>query len=164
MIIRLASIEEAALIKQIYENAKLFMRKSGNLHQWGGDYPELSLIEKDIKSKNCYVCLQDGEILGVFCLFDAPDKTYLKIYEGSWQSDSDYNVIHRIAVKTQGLGIAKECFDFAYSIKKHLRIDTHRDNIPMQKALIKNGFVRCGIIYLESGDERIAFEKFDENS
>ena len=45
-----------------------------------------------------------------------------------------------------------------------LRIDTHRDNIPMQKLLEKNGFVQCGIIHLSNGDERIAYEKVVKNS
>ena len=40
-----------------------------------------------------------------------------------------------------------------------IRIDTHRDNIPMQKMLNKNGFIYCGIIYLLDGKERFAFEK-----
>ena len=29
----------------------------------------------------------------------------------------------------------------------------------MQRAVVKNNFKRCGIIYLEDGSERIAFEK-----
>jgi hypothetical protein len=29
----------------------------------------------------------------------------------------------------------------------------------MRRMLEKNGFVYCGIIYLESGDERVAYEK-----
>jgi RimJ/RimL family protein N-acetyltransferase len=41
----------------------------------------------------------------------------------------------------------------------NLKIDTHRDNIPMQKVLKRNGFSECGIIYIENGDERIAFQK-----
>lgn len=40
-----------------------------------------------------------------------------------------------------------------------VRIDTHRDNHAMQRLLLRNGYVRCGIIYLESGSERIALEK-----
>lgn len=45
----------------------------------------------------------------------------------------------------------------------NIRIDTHRNNIPMQKTLIKNGYRVCGTIYLENGDERIAFQKEQEN-
>ena len=29
----------------------------------------------------------------------------------------------------------------------------------MRRMLEKNGFVYCGIIYLESGDERVAYER-----
>ncbi|MGU9047176.1 GNAT family N-acetyltransferase, partial [Clostridium perfringens] len=32
-------------------------------------------------------------------------------------------------------------------------------NISMQRAVVKNDFKKCGIIYLEEGSERIAFEK-----
>jgi hypothetical protein len=29
----------------------------------------------------------------------------------------------------------------------------------MQRALLKRGFKYCGIIYLESGDERLAYQR-----
>lgn len=159
MIIRNAKTEELYQIKQIYENAKLFMRQSGNLKQWAGDYPELTLIQRDIENKNCYVCEENGELLGVFCLFESPDITYNKIYGGKWLTDGEYHVIHRIAVTEHGKGVADACYTFGFSKNGVLRIDTHRDNLPMQKSLLKNGFTYCGIIYLESGDERLAFEK-----
>jgi hypothetical protein len=162
MTIRNAKINEARIIKDVYENAKLFMRASGNMHQWTGDYPSVELIERDINNGNCFVCEEENEILGVFCLFEGPDITYGKIVDGNWISDGDYYVIHRIAMKVHGKGIAQKCFDFGMSKNGHLRIDTHKDNVPMQRALLKYGFLRCGIIYLESGDERIAFEKIGE--
>ncbi len=159
MIIRNAKIEELCNIKQIYENAKLYMRASGNMHQWAGDYPELTLITRDIENKSCYVCEENGKLLGVFCLFKSPDITYNKIYEGKWLTDGEYHVIHRVAVAEHGRGVADACYAFGLSKNGVLRIDTHRDNLPMQKSLLKNGFSYCGIIYLESGDERLAFEK-----
>lgn len=159
MEIRKAYPSEAEEIKEIYETAKLFMRQNGNMHQWTGDYPTLELINTDIKNGNLFVCEEENKILGVFCLFEGPDETYGKIYDGEWTNDSDYYVIHRIAVTVHGKGIAKKCFDYVLSKNNHLRIDTHRDNYPMQRALLKNGFTKCGIIYLLSGDERIAFCK-----
>lgn len=42
-----------------------------------------------------------------------------------------------------------------YSIK----VDTHENNKPMQRLLEKLGYEYCGIIYLENGDKRVAFEK-----
>ena len=55
--------------------------------------------------------------------------------------------------------MAAECIRFAYERCGNLRIDTHEKNIPMQRCLAKNGFARCGIIYLEDGDPRIAYQK-----
>ena len=162
MQIRNATPSDLNRIKEIYENAKKFMRANGNHEQWSGNYPSEELILSDINNKNCYVCDESGEISGVFCLFDGPDKTYLKIYDGEWISENDYCVIHRIATDKNGRGIAKACFEFGLAKKGELRIDTHRDNIPMQKALAKNGFIKCGIIHLESGDERIAYCKIDK--
>ena len=41
----------------------------------------------------------------------------------------------------------------------HLRIDTHEDNKVMQRAISKNGFQKRGIIYIEDGSPRIAYER-----
>ena len=48
--------------------------------------------------------------------------------------------------------------DFAKSNISHIRIDTHEHNKVMQKALEKQEFERCGIIYVPDGTPRIAFE------
>ncbi len=40
-----------------------------------------------------------------------------------------------------------------------IKIDTHQENLPMRRFLEKNAFQYCGIIYLENGDERMAFER-----
>jgi len=40
-----------------------------------------------------------------------------------------------------------------------IKIDTHKKNESMKKMLSNNGFKYCGIIYLENGSERIAYEK-----
>jgi RimJ/RimL family protein N-acetyltransferase len=41
----------------------------------------------------------------------------------------------------------------------NIRIDTHDDNLPMQRALEKNGFVPCGRIWCEDGTPRIAYQR-----
>lgn len=40
----------------------------------------------------------------------------------------------------------------------NIRIDTHRNNRIMQHCIDRYGFSYCGIIYLESGDERLAYQ------
>lgn len=144
-------------ILSLYEQARSFMRRSGNPDQWSGGYPSQALLLEDIGKKQLYLWEDDGQILAVFCYFQGIDPTYLQIYNGQWCNDAPYGVIHRIAVSSQGQGIAARCYDWALAQCPQLRIDTHRDNIPMQRSLEKYGFTRCGIIHLQNGDERIAF-------
>jgi RimJ/RimL family protein N-acetyltransferase len=40
-----------------------------------------------------------------------------------------------------------------------MRCDTHKDNKIMQHTLEKNGYKYCGVIYLDNGDARVAYEK-----
>jgi len=51
------------------------------------------------------------------------------------------------------------CSDWALEQWPVLRIDTYQDNHPMQTALERAGFSRCGVIHLMDGSPRIAFQK-----
>ena len=161
MEIRLAEYRELGAILDIYEEARAFMRMSGNLEQWAGGYPPRETLVSDIENSRLFVACEENEILGVFCFFVGEDPTYKRIFGGEWKAGGEYGVIHRIAIsdKARGRGVASECFKYAEGISQSVRIDTHKDNISMQKALKKNGFEYCGIIYLESGDERLAYQK-----
>ena len=159
MRIRKTTIADVVAAAKIYEDAREFMRSSGNENQWVGRPDERDVL-RDIESGNGHVVEgDDGEVIGVFYLSADDDPTYKVIEEGAWINDAPYVVIHRIAVKYHGLGIADFIYNYAYNIRQNVRIDTHRDNIPMQKSLKKNGFQYCGIIHLESGDERLAFQR-----
>ena len=79
--------------------------------------------------------------------------------DGEWKNSAPYGAIHRIAVKYHGRGIVDFCFRECFLRFPNLKIDTHRDNIPMQKCLKRAGFEYCGIIYLANGDERLAYQK-----
>jgi hypothetical protein len=48
---------------------------------------------------------------------------------------------------------------FCFLHDTNIRIDTHQDNKIMQHNILKHGFSYCGIIYLLSGDERLAYQK-----
>ena len=161
MEIRMARLSDLDVIEEIYSQARSFMRKTGNTAQWAGGYPSRNLIISDIEKEQLYVVTDSEQILASFVYFYGVDKTYLKIYDGEWKNDLPYGVIHRIAVaeNAHGRGVARFCFDFAFEKCGNLKIDTHKDNLPMQKALMKAGFEYCGIIYLESGDERLAYQK-----
>lgn len=43
-------------------------------------------------------------------------------------------------------------------------MDTHGDNVVMQRLLTKLGFIHCGTIYVEEDDyPRLAYEKLNKN-
>ena len=164
MIIRNADFEDLPMIFEIYESARRFMAEAGNPLQWGKTNPPRERTEEDVRDRKLYVVESEGELLAVFYYNFADDPTYKVIYDGNWLNDLPYGVIHRIAVsdKARGKGVSGFCFDFALEDCKNLRIDTHKDNVPMQRALVKHGFTKCGIIHLANGDERIAYQKAEE--
>ena len=149
-------------ILDIFASARQFMRESGNLEQWSGGYPSREVLEEDLSQERLYLCVEGEELLGVFCYFEGEDPTYLQIFDGAWKNDLPYGVMHRVAVAKRGRGVASFCFDHCYARCKNLKIDTHKDNIPMQRALERNGFTRCGIIHLANGDPRIAYQRCEE--
>ena len=161
MEIRKATLRDHGRIMEIYAAANGFMAANGNPNQWKGCYPPSEMIISDIERGELYLAVSGEEILAVFFYKLADDPTYAKIYDGEWKKDSPYGVIHRIAVaeNAHGKGVSAFCFEFAYSLCGNIRIDTHRDNLVMQKALKKSGFEYCGIIYLANGEERLAYQK-----
>ena len=159
MQIRHATEEDLGRILPIYAHARRYMKEHGNPTQWGDSYPDEATLREDIELSRLFVCTEEDEILGVFCYFFGEDPTYQKIYEGDWKNDLPYGVLHRIAVTSHRSGVASFCYDYCFSKCKNLKIDTHRNNIPMQHSLAKNGFSYCGIIYLATGDERLAYQK-----
>ena len=159
MIIRKSTLADLPAMESIYADARRFMAESGNPTQWVNGYPVRWMLEEDIAIGRSYVCEDDEGICATFVYAVMEDPTYLKIYEGAWKAPGPYGVVHRIASGTRKKGIAGFCLNWCYEQCKNLRIDTHRNNIPMQKALAKYGFEYCGIIYLEDGDERLAFQK-----
>lgn len=156
---RPATLAELPQILSIYQKAREFMRATGNPGQWGDHHPAEYLLREDIAKEQLMLCMDGAQILCVFAYIPGVDPTYLRIEDGNWLNDAPYGVIHRMAVSRQGQGIAAVCFDWALCQCPNLRIDTHAENRPMQAALEKSGFTRCGTIYLLNGDPRIAFHK-----
>ncbi|MBR5144904.1 MAG: GNAT family N-acetyltransferase [Clostridia bacterium] len=160
MFIRKATPTDIAAADEIYTQARKFMKESGNPNQWNGSHPNGDDVLIGIEKGVSYVCEDNGEVVATFYFeMNADDPTYHKIYDGEWKSDKPYAVIHRIAVKYHGRGIIDFCFNECFKLFPNIRIDTHRDNIPMQKCLSRHGFEYCGIIHLLSGDERLAYQK-----
>ncbi len=148
-------------VMKIYEDARAYMRASGNLTQWAGGYPSEAVVRADIEKNSLYLCVEEDDILGVFYFAKENDPTYAVIEGGAWRNSLPYAVVHRVAVSadSHGKGVSGFVFDYCFEQCSNLKIDTHRDNLPMQRALEKRGFAYCGIIHLENGDERLAYQK-----
>ena len=159
MDITFAQIEDIPEIMRVYDSARKFMRASGNMKQWINGYPQEALLQDDIRKKQLYVMRYDGRICGVFAFIIGADITYAHIEDGSWLCDSEYGTIHRIGGDGSHNGILSGAVSFCEARIRHLRIDTHEDNLPMQRAVLRNGFERRGIIYISDGTPRIAYEK-----
>lgn len=161
-IIREATPTDIPEIMKVVDAAKGIMRQSGNMHQWGEGYPSEAVIVADMERNGGFVVEDEKKIVGYFAFLQSPEPTYAKIYEGKWIDDTlPYHVVHRIASNPDAHGIFSSIMDFCFSHDTNIRIDTHRDNKIMQHVILKQGFSYCGIIYLLSGDERLAYQKID---
>ncbi len=159
--IRLAQKEDLENIMPLYAYARKFMAANGNPNQWSGNYPAAEDILKDIANHNYYICTPEDrpdEIVAGFAFIIGREPNYTVIEQGQWHSNLPYGTIHRIASNGLEKGIARACFDFCRSKINCLRIDTHADNHPMQKAISSYGFRYCGIIHVADGTPRNAYD------
>ena len=156
--IRNATPTDMKQILEVYQAARTFMAANGNPTQWGTTYPAPELLEEDIRLSRLFVDEVRGRVCGVFMFAMGDDPTYACIEDGKWLDNSPYGVIHRVASDGTAGGVLGRCLDFCRSQTSHLRIDTHADNHVMQRLLTRAGFTRCGIIYVEDGSPRIAYE------
>ncbi len=159
MAIRTAKFDEIEEILAVYGKARRYMAESGNPLQWGSIYPPRELVESDISGGNLFVLEHDGKIYGVFAFFPQGDSVYDCI-EGSWLNDLPHAAIHRVASDGTHRGVLSECIDFCLSVSNNLKIDTHRDNLTMQAALKKLGFICCGTVYYSPTEPRLAFQLY----
>ncbi len=157
-LVRKANHQDLERIEEIYSYARQFMADTGNPNQWGKTNPPKEQLVEDIQLGRLYVITEADNIHGVFYFYIGEDPTYQKIFHGAWHSGSPYGTIHRIA-GDGSRGILRTAAAFCEKQIGHLRIDTHADNQIMQRAVAKEGFQRCGIIYIADGSPRIAYDR-----
>ena len=152
---------------EIINDAKEYLASLG-VDQWQNGYPNAVQIEQDILNRESYVVFNDQDKIVATSMFTTnPEPTYKKI-DGNWIFDQTkkYGVINRLAVKKEfrNLGLASVLFEeFHKQLKinhiKSLKIDTHEDNLSMQKLIKKLVYEYCGVIYTSYNAKRLAFEK-----
>lgn len=178
---RKSTFDDIDIILEIIEKAKAELKKMG-LDQWQKGYPNRGVIESDVKKGISYVLEEtaennenseekvSGKIVGTIVLSPEREEPYSKI-EGKWiTDDDDYMVVHRLAVDSdvKNKGLATKILEFSEGVCIEnkilsLKADTHENNEPMKRLLVKNGFSFCGLIYLDRepdlGAKRTAYEK-----
>ena len=168
MLIRKASQKDLNEICVIIEQAKLFLKQQG-IDQWQNGYPNPEVVADDINSGIAYVA-DNGSVCGYCVIVMGDDPNYKVILEGDWKNSEPYVAVHRVCVSNQvrGQGTAGALFQKAQDICvehdiHNLKIDTHPQNLAMQRAIQKAGFTYCGKIHLlspaENGAERWAYQK-----
>lgn len=172
-IIERSDIRDLERIMEIYREAQRIMVDSGNLHQWPEGHPSAEMIAADIRRGVNYSVFEDGGadgssesgdeercLVGAFNFIPGKDPTYSYIEGGQWlDADSPYATIHRVASTRGSHGVASAIFEWSWRQIPSLRVDTHKDNWIMRRCIEKAGFTYCGVIYLESGDPRLAYQK-----
>lgn len=164
MRIRLTTSDDLDRVMDIYAAARAYMASHGNPTQWAGGHPARSLVEEDIRLGRGLVGTGDDDVPHcAFALVSGADPTYQRIYDGAWLDDEPYLTLHRVASDGELHGVVGAFTAYAHEQAKRaglhdLRIDTHADNATMHHAAEQAGFVRCGVIHLPDGTERVAYQ------
>ena len=172
MLIRATTPADVPAVMKIIEEARRTIATLG-IDQWQNGSPNEAMISADVEKGQSRVALVDGEVVGTFAVIDDGEPVYAVMEGGTWLTpDRDahgnwtYIAIHRVAISVahRGSGIStaviRHAEDAARSLgRTSLRIDTHEGNVVMRRMLERHGFVKCGIIHLENGDPRVAYEK-----
>lgn len=114
--------------------------------------------ESPLKKSNDEFTCKAATILAVFAFIIGSDPTYTDISQPGWLSEKEYGTIHRLASSGETGGIFERVLAFCATKTGHIRVDTHRDNLIMQKLFIKQGFSFRGLIKMPDGSERLAYE------
>lgn len=161
LVFRRSTLADIDAMCVIADQAKAFLKGNG-VSQWQrGTYPSREVFVQDVAEEIGYVVECEGRV-AAFCAVTFTDEASYHTLQGEWLSKEAeiYATVHRSAVNAElrGRGVIGFLFEavkqMAAAQKVHyVRIDTHMDNLPMQHALEKSGFLRCGILTLVDGDE-----------
>lgn len=165
---RFATHEDLPALVQMSRQAVANFRARG-IKQWQGGEPNKDSLAAGIDRQVIHVLEEDGTVLGMITVVSGPELSYQDI-DGAWLNDEPYCAFHRVCVEEslKGRGIAAKLFSCSEEYARtqgftNVRIDTHPDNLSMQRALAKSGFIRCGGLILkegaEAGDPRIGYQK-----
>ncbi len=159
MIYRFAVMEDLDRLTELANQAIAGFRERG-INQWQKGEPNREGLQAGIDHGDIHVIEDEGRVIAMITVVPGPELSYEKI-EGEWLNEEPYYAFHRVCVDEacKGRGIAGKLFAFSEEYVRSLgcrnvRIDTHPENFSMQRALFKNGFLKCGELILADGSEK----------
>ena len=160
---RKATSKDIPKIWDIIQQA-IVRRKNDGSRQWQDGYPNETVILQDITKGVGYVLTDDNTIVGYAAILFNDEPAY-KHLNGTWLTNEDFVVVHRVAISDDylGKGLAQKIFLFTEDLAIEnnifsIKVDTNFDNIPMLKILEKLGYTYCGEVTFRGGIRK-AFEK-----
>lgn len=145
-------------ILEIYAAARAFMKTSGNPTQLTDRYPWKRICGR---ISACSACMWwwRRPSAPASCWLRGPMTPTPIFLTGRGDQAGEYGVLHRVASDGTKKGIVSLAVAFAARRFSYLRIDTHEDNLPMQRALAREGFVHRGTILAHNGTPRLAYNR-----
>ena len=160
---RKATASEMPQIWTIIQQA-IVRRKNDGSQQWQDGYPNEDVIRTDIAKDFGYVLTDNDTIVGYAAILFNDEPAYEQL-KGTWLTNGDFAVVHRVAISDDylGKGLAQKVFLFTEDLAIEnnifsIKVDTNFDNIPMLKILEKLGYTYCGEVTFRGGIRK-AFEK-----
>lgn len=150
--LQLAASHDLPEICALYQAVSAHMQSAG-FGQWAWpEYPNESLLQKDLETGALYLLKEDGVILGAAAINESFDEEYRNI---PWLFGVRPGSIHRLAVHPARLqqGIARKIMDAGLTLLRErgcdsLRLDTCSDNVPANRLYCSMGMRSAGDIRL----------------
>ena len=124
--------------------------------QWDEVYPDVNILQNDIRNKDLYIGKIDSEIVCIYVLNSDSDEEYIN---GNWKYPNEtYIVIHRMCVnpKFQNQGIGSLTLNHIEGKvkregKDEIRLDVFSLNSFALKMYYKQGYIKVGEINWSKG-------------
>jgi GNAT superfamily N-acetyltransferase len=160
---RKATPSDTPEIWMILQQAILRRKKDGS-RQWQDGYPNEEVVQQDIEKDVGYVLTVADHIAGYAAILINDEPAYAEL-KGNWLTNSDFVVVHRLAMSDQyvGQGLAQQMLLYTEDLAlEHnifsVKADTNFDNAAMLKIFERLGYQYCGEVTFRGG-VRKAFEK-----
>lgn len=151
MVIQKASKIDLNTLYSITKSCAKHLTEQG-IFQWNENYPSKEILLNDIKLRQIWKLVENGEIIGIMALTEMEDPEYEPV---KWLTKNTKNLyVHRLAVHPnfQGKGFAQKLMDFAENFARKnnynsVRLDTFSQNKRNQQFYEKQNYVKLESIY-----------------